>query len=130
MLTDPSNGDAALAREHFRAPPKTRGAGAEEEHSLQSVTDAEVLLRLQNNLKLRAFQRGDGARAIEIARRMALVTPRRPEWRIGLAHLNDAEGALSVAHKAHESCLTLTKSDTAFHNEAALGLQELKRRLN
>jgi regulator of sirC expression with transglutaminase-like and TPR domain len=129
-LIDPFNGGTALERERFRAPPKMRGVGAEEEQALRSVTDAEVLLRLQNNLKLRALQQGNGAHAIEIAQRMVLVAPKRPELWMDLAHLNEDEGALSAARKAYETCLTLTKSGTAFHNEAALGLRGLKRRLN
>ena len=40
-----------------------------------------------------------------------------------MAHLNKSERPPGAA------CPTL-KSGTAFHNEAALGLQELKRRLN
>jgi regulator of sirC expression with transglutaminase-like and TPR domain len=129
-LIDPFNGGAALERERFRAPPRTRGVGAEVEQAFQSVTDAEVLLRLQNNLKVRALQQGDGGRAIEIAQRMVLVAPKRPELWLELAHLNEEEGALSAARSAYEICLTLTKSGTAFHNEAALGVQGLKRRLN
>jgi regulator of sirC expression with transglutaminase-like and TPR domain len=104
--------------------------GAEVEQALQSVTDAEVLLRLQNNLEVRALQQGDGGRAIEIAQGMVLVAPKRPELWLELAHLNEEEGALSAARSAYEVCLTLTKSGTAFHNEAALGVQGLKRRLN
>jgi regulator of sirC expression with transglutaminase-like and TPR domain len=129
-LIDPFNGGAALERERFRAPPRTRGVGAEVEQAVQSVTDAEVLLRLQNNLKVRALQQGDGGRAIEITRRMVVIAPKRPELWLELAHLNEEEGALSAARRAYETCLTLTKSGSAFHNEAALGLQGLKRRLN
>jgi len=56
---------------------------------------------------------------LEIARRTVLVAPRRAELWTDLAHLNKAEAAPSAV------CPTLTKSGTAFHNEAALGLQEL-----
>jgi regulator of sirC expression with transglutaminase-like and TPR domain len=129
-LIDPFNGGAALERERFRAPPRTRGVGTEEEQALQTVSDAEVLLRLQNNLKLRALRQGDNGRAIEVARRMVLLAPNRPELWMDLAHLNEEEGALSAARKDYETCLTLTKSGTPFHNEATLGLQGLKRRLN
>lgn len=129
-LIDPFNGGAALERESFRAPPRTRGVGTEEEKALQTVSDAEVLLRLQNNLKLRALRQGNNGRAIEVARRMVLLAPNRPELWMDLAHLNEEEGALSAARKDYETCLTLTKSGTPFHNEATLGLQGLKRRLN
>lgn len=128
MLIDPFNGGAALERERFGVPPRTRGAV--EEHALQPVADAEVLLRLQNNLKVRAVQQGDAARGIEIAQRMVLLAPRRPELWMDLAHLNEEQGALSAARAAYETCLTLAKPGSALHNEAALGQQDLKRRLN
>ena len=129
-LIDPFNGGAALERERFRSPPKTHGLGAEAGQALQPVSDAEVLVRLLNNLKLRALQQNDGGRAIEIAQRMVLLAPKRPELWTDLAHLNEEGGALGAARTAYETCLTLTKSGTALHNEAALGLQGLKLRLN
>jgi regulator of sirC expression with transglutaminase-like and TPR domain len=80
-LVDPFDGGAAFERERFRAPPKTRGAGREVEQALQSVTDAEVLLRLQNSLEVRALQQDDSGRVIEVTQE---------------------EGALSVAHRAYK----------------------------
>lgn len=129
-LMDPFNGGAARERERFKAPPTTQGDAGEEEQALQPVSDADVLLRLQNNIKLRALQQGDGSRAIEIAQRMALLAPTRPDLWADLARLNEVKGVLSAARKAYETCLKLTKSGTAIHNEAALGLQAVKRRLN
>jgi len=129
-LVDPFNGGAAPERERFRTPPKMRSAGGDENQALQPVSDAEVLLRLQNNLKLRALQHGDTARAIEIAQRMVLVAPRQAVLWMELAHLGEDKEALGLSRRAYEMCLTLTRSGTALHNEAALGLQGLKRRLN
>src|SRR5215469_3222891 len=43
-LIDPFNGGAALERKRFRSPPRTHGVGAEEDQSVQPVSDAEVLL--------------------------------------------------------------------------------------
>jgi hypothetical protein len=37
---------------------------------------------------------------------------------------------LGAARNAYEACLTLAKPDRGLHNEAALSLQALKRRLN
>ena len=127
---DPFNGGAALEREKFGAPPSTRSVSVENMQALQPVADAEVLVRLQNNVKLRAVQLGETARAAEIARRMVLVAPQWPELWIDLAHLSEEEGALGAARKAYKACMTLTKSGTPLHNEAALGMQVLKRRLN
>jgi regulator of sirC expression with transglutaminase-like and TPR domain len=104
-FVDPFNGGAALERERFGAPPSTGTIATEDIHAIQPVTDADVLLRLQNNLKTRALRSGENVRAVEIVQRMMLGAPRRPE-------------------------LWLTKSGSALHNEAAFGVQGLKHRLN
>lgn len=129
-LIDPFNGGAALELERFRAPPRTHGISAEEAQVMQPVSDAEVLLRLQNNIKVRALQKRDTRRAVEIVQRMVLFAPKRAELWMELAHFNEEEGALSAARKAYDTCLMLAKSGTALHNEAAFGLQGLKLRLN
>jgi len=69
-------------------------------------------------------------RTLEIAKRMVLIAPRRPELWIELARLNEAAGALGAAQKAYEACLALAPAGAALHNEAAFGLQSMKRRLN
>ena len=56
--------------------------------------------------------------------------PRRPELWIDLGRLNEAVGALGAAQKAFEACLSLVPPGQTMHNEAALGLHALKRRLN
>ena len=82
-LLDPFNGGAAIDRERLGAPPAF-GAGESHvsEHSEQ-VGDIEVLLRLQNNLKLRALHAGERVRALEIAKRMVLIAPKKcgSTWR-------------------------------------------------
>ena len=71
------------------------GSPAPEDPRLaEPVGDIEVLLRLKNNLKMRALQAGERMRALEIAKRMVLIAPRRPELWIDLARLNEAAGAL------------------------------------
>jgi regulator of sirC expression with transglutaminase-like and TPR domain len=127
-LIDPFNGGAALDRERLGAPPVV--SAAEDPQLAQPVGDIEVLLRLQNNLKLRALQAGARARALEVAGRMVLIAPRMAELWVDLARLNEATGALGAAKKAYESCLALAKLERGLHNEAALALDALKRRLN
>lgn len=129
-LIDPFNGGAALEREFLGAPPAMGAPGPEDAQSVEPVGDIEVLLRLENNLKIRALQRGEKQRALELAKRMVLIAPRRPELWIDLARLNEAAGALGAAQKAFEACLTLVPPGEALHNESALGLLALKRRLN
>jgi hypothetical protein len=47
-----------------------------------------------------------------------------------LARLNEAGGILGAARNAYEMCLERAPSGQALHNEAAIALSQLKRRLN
>jgi regulator of sirC expression with transglutaminase-like and TPR domain len=127
-LIDPFNGGAAVDRERLGAPPMM--ASHEAEGAVGTVGDIDVLLRLENNLKLRAIQAGERTRSLEIAKRMVLIAPKKPELWIDLARLNESVGALGAAQKAYEACLSLLKPGAGYHNEAALALAALKRRLN
>ena len=132
-LIDPFNGGAAVEREQFGAPPvmAAPAVGVPGEIGFgEPVSDIEVLLRLQNNLKVRAFKAGERARALEIAGRMVLIAPAHAELWLDLARLNEAAGSLGAAQKAYISCLALAKPGAMLHNEAVLGLEGLKRRLN
>jgi regulator of sirC expression with transglutaminase-like and TPR domain len=129
-LIDPFNGGAALERESLGTLPAVSMAGGDDVRPAEPTSDVDVLLRLQNNLKMRAIQNGERARALEIANRMVLIAPRRPELWIDIGRLNETVGALGAAQKAFEACLSLVPQGQALHNEAALGLHALKRRLN
>ncbi|HUJ03379.1 MAG TPA: tetratricopeptide repeat protein [Rhizomicrobium sp.] len=127
-VIDPFNSGAAIDRERLTAPPVM--GGPEEPGLAEPVSDSEVLLRLANNLKLRVIQAGDRMRALEVAKRMVLIAPRRGELWLELARMNEQSGALGAAQRAYEACLALANPGAAIHNEAALGLHGLKRRLN
>ena len=99
-------------------------------HLAQTVGDLDVLLRLQNNLKIRALEAGNGARALEVVSRMASIAPRRPDVWFDLARLNEDAGVLGAARRAYERCLELTPAGEALYNETVLSLSQLKRRLN
>jgi regulator of sirC expression with transglutaminase-like and TPR domain len=129
-LIDPFNGGAALTRETLSVPPRMAAPQPDDPRLAEPVDDVDVLLRLAKNLKLRVLQAGDRNRALEIAKRVVLIAPRRPEMWIDLARLNEAAGALGAAQKAYKACLALTDKGVALHNEAALALHTLKRRLN
>jgi regulator of sirC expression with transglutaminase-like and TPR domain len=129
-VLDPFNGGAAPDAERLGGPPRMRLSEPEDHAPAQAVSDIDVLLRLQNNLKLRALNLGERARALEIARRVVLVAPRKPELWMDLARLNEANGVLGAAQQAYDTCLTLAQPGQGLHNEAALSLQALKRRLN
>ena len=124
VTIDPFNGGVALDAGH------PLPAALAEAHLAQPVGDIDVLLRLQNNLKIRAVEAGKTARALEIAHRMALLAPHRPDVWFDLARLNEANGVLGAARKAYERCMALAPPGEALHHEAALLLAHLKRRLN
>ncbi|HVV64496.1 MAG TPA: transglutaminase-like domain-containing protein [Rhizomicrobium sp.] len=126
-LIDPFNGGATLDADRVGAPP--RMGGAQGAH-LNPVSDIDVLLRLQNNMKVRALQAGEHGRALEIAKRMALIGPAKAELWLDLARLNEHLGVLGDARKAYEACLEIARPGQNLHNEAALALSGLKRRIN
>ncbi len=129
-VVDPFNSGAAIDRERLAAPPAMGAHGPEEPGLAEPVSDIEVLLRLANNLKLRVLQAGDRMRGLEVTKRMVLIAPRKGELWLELARMNEQAGALGAAQKAFEACLALANPGAAIHNEAALGLHGLKRRLN
>ena len=129
-LLDPFNGGAAVDSERLGSPPVMATSEPGDPRIAEPVGDIDVLLRLQNNLKLRALNAGDRMRALEIANRMVLIAPRKPELWMDLARLNESAGALGAASRAYEACSCLVQAGTDLHNEAALGLHALKRRLH
>ena len=127
-MIDPFNGGGIVDPEGLGAPPKMAGGAIPD--ILEPVSDCDVLLRLQNNQKTRALEAGDGGRALEIAKRMVLIAPRRAELWLDLARLNQAVGVLGDARRAYEACLEVARPGQNLHNEAALGLLGLKRLIN
>jgi regulator of sirC expression with transglutaminase-like and TPR domain len=125
VTVDPFNGGGIVERAHM--PVELRGSNVT---LAQPVSDIDVLLRLQNNLKLRALEQDDVARARALAGRMVLLAPRRPEVWFDLARLDEAMGTLGSARHAYERCSALARPGEALHNEAALALANLRRRLN
>ena len=124
-IVDPFNGGQTVDREHVPVELRADDAGL-----AQPVSDTDVLLRLSNNLKVRALHAGDHDRAVELTRRMVLLAPRRADLWFDLARLNEAAGVLRAARNAYETCLELAPPGQGFHNEAAISLSQLKRRLN
>ncbi|HXC57546.1 MAG TPA: transglutaminase family protein [Rhizomicrobium sp.] len=122
LALDPFNAGAVIAAENL---PAELGGGL-----ARTVGDTDVLLRLLNNLKLRALEQGGQERGLEIAGRMALIAPRRPDVWFDLARLNEAMGILGASRKAYERCLAFAPAGEMLHNEAVLALGHLKHRLN
>jgi regulator of sirC expression with transglutaminase-like and TPR domain len=103
---------------------------AEVPGAYEPVSDVDVLLRLQNNIRTRALRSHDAPRAIEIGRRMAQLAPYRPPLWLELAHLHESAGALSAARSAYEHCLKASRGGDIYHHEATLALDALRRRIN
>ncbi|HEX3664137.1 MAG TPA: transglutaminase-like domain-containing protein [Rhizomicrobium sp.] len=130
VLIDPFNGGAGVERERLGTYPNMRSVGENPADSFQPVDDVDVLLRLENNQKIRAMQAGDAIRALTLTKRMVLIAPKRAELWVDLAQLHEGEGELAAARTAYGTCLMLAQPGAPLHNEAALGLEDLKRRLN
>jgi len=93
------------------------------------VGNREILLRLQNNLKLRLVQGGEHARALAVVESMLLFAPGETAlWHdAGVLHVK--LGNLRAATQALETFLARASDEGARHHAAAL-LQQVRARLN
>ena len=94
-----------------------------------AVTDRDVLLRLQNNVKLRHSQRGESTRVIRIIKVMLLFAPTETTLWFEMAAQEASLGNLQAAITALDEYLKREFRNGPRH-EAALLLQRLKRRIN
>lgn len=94
------------------------------------VGNRAILLRLQNNIKLRLIQDHRLERAVEVIERMLLFAPDQATlWReAGIIHAQ--LGSLRAASRALETFLSSGAGGDAQRHEAARLLQELKGQLN
>jgi regulator of sirC expression with transglutaminase-like and TPR domain len=131
LILDPFHGgrvcDAVTLRELLKAM-----AGQEVELSPEHytpVSDRDVLLRLQNNVKSRLLQAGQHERALRVVETMLLLAPDLPElWHeAGLLHAR--LGNLRGGANALEQFIIRAPEGSARHQAAAL-LQQLKSKLN
>jgi len=130
-IVDPFNQgklpDAGALRELLRG---TAGADAElAPQHYAPVSDRAVLLRLQNNIKLRLIGADRIAEAVRVIDVMLLFAPDQSElWReAGLLHAH--LGNLGAATAAIERFLAIADNETARHTMAAL-LQRMRAKLN
>lgn len=107
-------------------------AGAEAELTpdyYRPVGNREILLRLQNNLKLRLLRSGRSDKALEVVERMLLFAPNEPAlWReAGLLHAH--LGHVPQAIAALETYIRMAAGEPRVQ-QAALLLQQLRNRLH
>ena len=112
LLKAMSGNDAELRPEHYA-----------------EVSDREILLRLQNNIKLRLIQQNDAAGAEAVVARMLMLAPEQTAlwWETGV--LNAQAGQLQAAIEAIERFVELDARPQP-RQEAAIFLQRLRDRLN
>lgn len=130
-IIDPFDGgrvhDAASLRALLKASAGAQAELAPEHYA--GVSDRDVLLRLQNNIKLRLIRDGRLAEAAAVIDRMLLFAPDQPAlWReSGMVHARI--GNLRRATGALETFLQMSESGEE-RRQAMLALQDLKSRLN
>ena len=97
----------------------------EQSDFVQSVSDRDILVRLQNNIKIRALREGDKERAIKILQSIVLITPTSVEFLAELAMLEASSGRIKSALERLERFL---QRNTDFSN--ASSILSLKEQLN
>lgn len=95
----------------------------------EPVSDRAVLLRLQNNIKLRRLRIGDIPGALRVAEGMLAFAPDTAELLREIAMMHMRLDNVSDAIRHFERYLLLEPDESLRHKAATL-LQELKRRLN
>ncbi len=130
-MIDPFYGGLELNRDALeRRLESLMGEGAElEPEHCAAVGNRAVLIRLQNNIKLRAIQDGDLARAAEILHTMVLIAPDQAATRCELAALRARQGEVKAAIRLLEDFVVETADPRARYSAAAY-LARLRSRLH
>jgi regulator of sirC expression with transglutaminase-like and TPR domain len=129
-ILDPFDGarrrDVAELRALLRS---ATGTNALEPRHYAPVGDRDVLLRLQNNLKLRYLEKEAPAKALAVLDGMILIAPELARLRHEAGILHAELGNYGAATAALKRCLDLP-AEPGERQRAALLLQELRMRLN
>jgi regulator of sirC expression with transglutaminase-like and TPR domain len=122
--------DASDLRELLR---RVAGSTAElrPEH-FDPVPDRDVLLRLENNVRLRLVKREEWAGAAQSLERMLAISPDQPELLFEAGQLNSRLDKRRAAITAFERFLAVAgnRGDPGLRQRATALLQELRRGLN
>lgn len=143
-VLDPFNNGAALEPPDLRRLLKTvYGADAElRPQHIATMSDRDVLLRLENNIKVRQLRSGDAAGASTTLERMTAIAPDRPELWFEAGALNAQIDAVGAACRAFDRFLVVdaesppsedvevSAARAKARRDATALLRELRRRLN
>lgn len=131
LIVDPFHGGRIAAPPDMNELLQRLGSGdqtLQPEH-LRLMSGRDVLLRLQNNIKARAWRANDAERTAEILRRMLLVAPNyAPAWR-ELGVVEGSLGHMRQAIAATERYLMLSGGEAA-SLEAETFLRHIRNQLN
>jgi regulator of sirC expression with transglutaminase-like and TPR domain len=130
-VIDPFNGgavldDAALAALRRQVGGKDAKLGTAD---LEPVGNRAILLRLQNNIKLRLLHAKRGAAALAVLERMVITAPQEPALWHECAGLHESLGNLRAASGCLERVIALAVTDAA-RQAAAAELKAVRLRLN
>lgn len=131
LVLDPFNGGRTLSAAEMRAllaGMMGKDAALLPEHH-QIVSPRTVLLRLQNNIKIRALKVGNTAHAAETLRSMAALNPQDTALWFELGELEAKTGSLNAGIAAFEKALA-TATDARLRARLTAALQGLRHRLN
>ncbi len=131
LILDPFHGGRALNPQDLRGLAKAIG-GAEAEltpEHVQAMSNREILLRLQNNIKVRRLQSGDAPGGLEALETMLRLAP--GDWRLWreAASLHTHAGNLHAALLALDQVIELADLSAA-RFEAAEARQAIHAKLN
>lgn len=98
----------------------------------ERVSSRDVLMRLQNNILIRAMQSEKYDRARDVITRMTWLEPGRPGYRFELGRIEVLAGHMSAAATAFSDCMELAvaKGEMRMAGLAEEALRHLKNRLN
>ena len=130
-LIDPFNAGAPVdAAELRRLLKAVEGEDAElQPHHYATADDRAILLRLQNNIKLRLIKAQDYTAALPVAERMLWLSPGNANLWHEIGVLNAQLGHYGAAIEALQTVASLDASG-ALQQEVAALMQQLRRRLN
>jgi regulator of sirC expression with transglutaminase-like and TPR domain len=130
-MVDPFHGGQELDRDALeRRLESLIGESTElEPEYCAAVSNRAVLIRLQNNIKLRAMESGDVAHAAKILHTMTLIAPNQAEPRCELAALHIRNGEVKGAIRLLEE-FTVETTDRSACDSVLAYLTRLRSRLH